>query len=71
MCVRLHNDRSALGRGGPVTFVLPKVTKTVSAEMPLGATGLCAQNLGKPWAAIISPGYPIASIPCMRKLAMP
>jgi len=28
-------------------------------------------NRGKPWAAIISPGYLIASIPRMRKLAMP
>jgi len=51
MCVRLHNDGPAHGRGGLVTFVLAKVTKTVSAEMLLCATGLCAQNRGKPWAA--------------------
>ena len=45
--------------------------KIKSAEMLLCAAGLGAQNRGKPWAAIISPGYPFASIPCMRKLAMP
>ena len=49
MCVRLHNDGPAHGRGGLVTFVLAKVTKTVSAEMLLSAAGLCPQtgeNLG-------------------------
>jgi len=56
MCVRLHNDGPAHGRGGLVTFVLAKVTKTVSAEMLLCATGLCAQNRGKPWAATVFRG---------------
>ena len=49
VCVRLHNDGPAHGRGGLVTLVLAKVTKTVSAEMLLCAVGLCPQtgkNLG-------------------------
>ena len=72
MCVRLHNDGPAHGRGGLVTFVLAKVTKTVSAEMLLCATGLCAQNRGKPWAATSFAGLTLSlQYPVCEKLLCP
>jgi hypothetical protein len=39
-----------MAAGGLVTFVLAKVTKTVSAEMLLCRTGLRRTNQEKPWA---------------------
>ena len=76
--------RTALGRRGSVTFVLAKVTKTVSAEMLLSAAGLCPQtgkNLGLQlffggcffsMALKIASQFRrlnlVASIPCMRKV---
>jgi hypothetical protein len=60
-----------MAAGGLVTFVLAKVTKTVSAEMLLCALGLCRTKPEKLRAAIFLPGYPVISLPDMQKFAMP
>ena len=71
MCVRLHNDGPAHGRGGPSYFCLGKSNQNRVRRNASFRCGPLPTNRGKPWAAIISPGYLVASIPCMRKLAMP
>jgi hypothetical protein len=60
-----------MAAGGLVTFVATKVTKKAPSRNASLRTRPLPYKSGKTWAAIFLRGYPIASIPCKQKFAMP